>query len=147
MSLTEEAALIRQVPILSHLGPVAQKMLCFVSERVTFEAGMTVFRQGESADAAYVLLDGEVEIMVWTKSGSLCINQVGKYEILGETGMFGDLPRSATAVARSRVEALRVPSELFRRMIHDSPDASLHLSRVLAQRLARTTAQLSIAAG
>jgi len=147
MSIAQEAALIRQVPILSHLEPVAQKMLCFVCDRVTFEPGAVLFRQGELADSAYVVIEGSVEIMVWTKGGSLRINQVGQYEILGETGMFGDLPRSATAVAETRVEALRVPSELFRRMIHDSPDASLHLSEVLARRLARTTAQLSLAAG
>lgn len=146
MSLAQEAELIRQVPILSCLEPVAQKMLCFVSERVAFGAGEILFRQGESADSAYVILAGTVEIMVWTQSGSLLVNRVGEHEILGETGMFGDLPRSATAVAKTRVEALRVPSDLFRSMIHSSPDAALHLSHVLARRLASTTAQLSAAA-
>jgi len=146
MSLAQEAELVRQVPILSRLEPAAQKMLCFASERVVFQPGEVLFRQGESADAAYIVLEGDVEIMVWTAGGSLLINRIGPHEILGETGMFGDLPRSATAVAKARIEALRVPSDLFRRMLHSSPDAALHLSHVLAQRLARTTAQLSLAA-
>lgn len=146
MSLAQESALIRQVPILSCLEPVSQKMLCFVSDRIAFAPGEVLFRQGESADSAYVILEGTVEIMVWTSSGSLLVNSVGEHEILGETGMFGDLPRSATAVARGRVQALRVPSDLFRSMIHSSPDAAIHLSHVLARRLANTTAQLSAVA-
>ena len=68
--------------------------------------------------------EGTVEIMVWTPTGSLLVNRVGEHEILGETGMFGDLPRSTTAVAKSRVEALRVPSDLFRGMFHSSPAKS-----------------------
>ena len=145
MSLAQEVELVRQVPILSRLEPIAQKMLCFASERIVYNAGEVLFRQGDAADSAYIILEGTVEIMVWTASGSLHINSIGQHEILGETGMFGDLPRSATAVAKTRVEVLRVPSDLFRGMIHRSPDAALQLSHVLAQRLARTTAQLSAA--
>lgn len=147
MSLAQEAELIRRVPMLSQLEQASRKMLCFASERVVFEPGAVLFRQGDVADAAYVVMEGVVEIAVWTAGGSLLINDVGQYEILGETGIFGDLPRSATATAKTRIEALRIPRDLFFRMIHGSPDAALHLSHVLAQRLARTTAQLGMAAG
>jgi len=147
MSLAQEAELIRQVPMLSQLEQASRKMLCFASERVVFEPGEVLFRQGDAADAAYVVIEGTIEIAVWTASGSLLINDVGQYEILGESGIFGDLPRSATATAKTRIEALRIPRDLFRRMIHGSPDVAFHLSQVLAQRLARTTAQLGMAAG
>jgi CRP/FNR family transcriptional regulator, cyclic AMP receptor protein len=147
MSLVEEAAQIRRVPMLSPLETGVRKMLCFASERVEFQPGEVLFRQGESADAAYVLLEGTVEIVLRTASGSLLVNSMGQYDILGEAGMFGDLPRSATAVASTRIVALRIPGELFRRAIHDSPAAALQLSQTLAQRLAKTTAQLCAAVG
>src|SRR5688572_6292576 len=98
MSLTQEVELIRQVPILSNLAPAAQKMLCFASERVCFEAGQVLFRQGDKADAAYIVIEGSIEIVVWTASGSLLVNTVEQFGVIGETGMFGDLPRSATAI-------------------------------------------------
>jgi CRP-like cAMP-binding protein len=142
MSLAQEAEFIRQVPMLSHLEHTDQKILCFASERVVFEPGEVLFRQGDAADAAYVIIEGTVEILVWTATGSLLVNCVGQYDILGETGIFGDLPRSATAVAKTRLEALRIPPDLFRRMIHGSPETALELSHILAQRLAKTTAQL-----
>ena len=147
MSLAQEVELIRQIPMLSQLEPAAQKMLCFASDRVVFQPGQVLFRQGEAADAAYVVIEGSVEIKVWTAGGWLLINSIEQYEILGETGMFGDLPRSATAIARTRLETLRIPREVFRRTIHGSPEAALHLSHVLAQRLAKTTARLSVGAG
>ena len=145
MSLSQEVELIRQVPILSNLAPAAQKMLCFASERMCYEAGQVLFRQGDAADAAYILIDGAVEIVVWTASGSLLVNTVEKYGVIGETGMFGDLPRSATAVAKTRLEALRVPKDVFCQSIHGNPEAALRLTCMLAERLASTTAKLSLA--
>jgi len=145
MSLTHEVELIRQVPILSKLAPAAQKMLCFASERMCFEAGQVLFRQGDRADAAYIVIEGSIEIVVWTASGSLLVNTVEQFGVIGETGLFGDLPRSATAIAKTRVEALCVPKDVFCQTIHGNPEAALRLTCMLAERLASTTAKLSLA--
>jgi len=63
--------------------------------------------------------------------------------VFGETGMFGDLPRSATAVAASPLELLRIPRDVFHKVLHDNPAAARCLATVLAQRLSRTTERLS----
>jgi CRP-like cAMP-binding protein len=147
MSLAYEFDCIRQIPILSVLTPATQKMLCFASERLCYEPGQVVFRQGDPADAAYIILDGTVEVVLWTRTGSLLINTVEQYGIIGEIGMFGDLPRSATAIARTQLGTLRVPREVFRNTVQAHPDAAMRLSALLAQRLANTTAQLCAAAG
>jgi CRP-like cAMP-binding protein len=146
MSLAQEVALIRQIPILSQLDQAAQKMICFASERVYYASGETVFRQGEGADAAYVVIGGKVEIVISTASGPLCINNVEQYGIFGEIGMCGDLPRSATAIATSPLELLRIPKDVFNKLIHGNPAAARCLTTVLAERLTRMTEQLSEAA-
>lgn len=143
MSLDREVDLIRQIPILSRLSPAAQKMLCFASERVFYGAGETVFRQGDGSDAAYVIIEGSVDIVIATSAGPLRINTVERYGTLGETGMFGDLPRSATAIAVEPLEMLRISRDVFHQVIHCNPDAAQRLISVLAQRLANTTEQLS----
>lgn len=147
MSLAKEVEAIRQVPMLSHLEATSQKMLCFASERLIYEPGQVLFRQGEAADAAYVVIDGSVEIVLCTASGSLLLNTLSQNDFFGETGMFGDVPRSATAIAKTRLDTLRIPRDVFRRTIHGCPDAALELSCILARRLANTTVQLSAAAG
>jgi CRP-like cAMP-binding protein len=146
MSLAQEVALIRRIPILNQLDSAAQKMICFASERVFYAAGDTVFRQGERADAAYVIIEGAVEIVIATAGGPLHINQVAQHGIFGEIGLCGDLPRSATALAAAPLDLLRIPREVFNKVIHGSPEAARCLTTVLAERLTRITEQLSEAA-
>jgi CRP-like cAMP-binding protein len=143
MSLATEVDLIRRVPIFSAIGPDKQKLLCFSSERLTFEPGQVMFREGDSADAAYVVIDGTVEITVDTPSGPLLVNTLGESDVVGETAIFGDVPRTATATAKTRLEALRVCKDLFFELVHDNADAAMEINRILATRLANTTARLS----
>jgi CRP/FNR family transcriptional regulator, cyclic AMP receptor protein len=145
MSLAREVDLIRRVPVFSAIGPAKQKLLCFSSERLTFEPGQVIFREGDAADAAYVVIDGTVEITVETPSGPLLLNTLGESDVVGETAIFGDVPRTATATAKTRLEALRVCKDLFLDLVRDNADAAMEINRILATRLANTTAKLSAA--
>ncbi len=73
----------------------------------------------------------------------LVISTVGANAILGEIAIFGSVPRTATATAKTRIEVLRISAELFRSVIRENPDAAIELIRSLAERLANTTAILT----
>ncbi len=142
MSLEQEVELIRQFRIFSKIDPGLQKLLCFSSERLTFDAGQVMFHAGDEADAAYIVIDGTVEISVPTPSGPFVVNTMKPNDIVGEIAIFGEVPRTATATAMTRLETLRISKEVFTNVIRQSPDAALELVRILAARLANTTAQL-----
>ena len=143
MSLEQEVELIRQFPIFSKIQPAMQKLLCFSAERLTYDAGQVIFNAGDTADAAYVVIDGTVEISVPTPSGPIIINTMTKNEILGEIAIVGDVPRTATAKAVRKLETLKISKELFVKIIRENPDAAVELIRILAARLASTTSQLT----
>ena len=143
MSLEQEVELIRQFPIFSKIQPAMQKLLCFSSERLTYDSGQVMFNAGDSADAAYVIIDGTVEISVPTPSGPIIVNTLSKNELIGEIAIFADVPRTATAKATTRIEALKISKELFVKVIRENPDAAIELIRILAGRLANTTSQLT----
>ena len=143
MSLEQEVELIRQFPIFSKIQPAMQKLLVFSSERLTYDAGQVMFNAGDMGDAAYIVIDGAVEISVPTPGGPIVVNKLQRNDIIGEIAIFGDVPRTATATAITRVETLKISKELFTKVIRENPDAALELIRVLAARLANTTAQLS----
>ena len=143
MSLEQEVELIRQFPIFSKIQLAMQKLLCFSSERLTYDAGQVMFNAGDAADAAYVVIDGTVEISVPTPSGPIVINTMTKNEILGEIAIVGDVPRTATAKALTKLETLKISKELFVKIIRENPDAAIELIRILAARLASTTSQLT----
>lgn len=146
MSLAIEVDLIRRVPVFSAIEPAKQKLLCFSSERLTFAAGDVIFREGDAPDAAYVVIDGAVEISIQTPGGPRVVNTLGQSDVVGEAAIFGDVPRTATATAKTRLEALRVCKDLFLDMMRGNAEAAMQLNRILATRLANTTAQLSAAA-
>jgi CRP-like cAMP-binding protein len=143
MSLEQEVELIRQFPIFSKIQPAMQKLLCFSAERLNYDAGQVMFNAGDSADAAYVVIDGTVEISVPTPSGPIIINTMTKNEILGEIAIVGEVPRTATAKALTKLETLKISKELFIKIIRENPDAAIELIKILAARLASTTNQLT----
>ena len=144
MSLEQEVELIRQFPIFSKIQSAMQKLLCFSSERLTYDVGQVMFNAGDAADAAYIIIDGSVEISVPTPSGPIIVNQLGKNELLGEIAIFGDVPRTATAKAMSKVETLKISKDMFVKVIRENPDAAVELIKILAGRLANTTSQLTM---
>lgn len=143
MSLEQEVELIRQFPIFQKIQPAMQKLLCFGSERLTYDVGQTLIREGEAADAVYVLIEGAVEITIASRTGPIVVNTSGRNEIIGEIAIFGDVPRTATVTATSRVEALKISKDLFINVVRQNPDAAIELLRILATRLANTTRQLT----
>ena len=143
MSLEQEVELIRQFPIFSKIQPAMQKLLCFSAERLAYDAGQVMFNAGDPGDAAYIIIDGTVEISVPTPAGPIVVNSLGRNDILGEIAIFGEVPRTATAKALTRLETLKISKELFIKVIRENPDAAIELIKILAARLANTTTQLT----
>jgi CRP/FNR family cyclic AMP-dependent transcriptional regulator len=143
MSLEQEVELIRQFPIFSKIQPAMQKLLCFSAERLTYDAGQVMFNAGDPGDAAYIVIDGQVEISVPTPAGPIVVNTLGKNDIIGEIAIFGDVPRTATAKAIGKIETLKISKELFIKVVRENPDAAIELIKILASRLANTTNQLT----
>jgi CRP-like cAMP-binding protein len=143
MSLDQEAELIRRIPIFRQIDMSLLKLLCFSSERIVFQPDQIIFGAGDPADAAYVIIHGQVEVTIKSATGPLLLNTLGANEILGEIGIFADVPRTATVTAKTQVETLRIAKEQFMGIVRQSPDAALELIRILAGRLARTTMRLT----
>ena len=104
MSLEQEVELIRQFPIFSKIQPAMQKLLVFSSERLKYGAGQVMFNAGDMGDAAYIVIEGSIEISVPTPGGPIVVNKLGRNDIIGEIAIFGDVPRTATATALTPVE-------------------------------------------
>jgi CRP-like cAMP-binding protein len=138
VSLEQELELIRRVPISSALDPAMLKLLCFSSDRLTYESGQVIFSQGDPPDSAYIVLDGEVAITVPTPKGPLRVNTLARNDVIGEIGIFRDAPRTATASAKTRLEVLRISRDVFVNVIRSNPEAAIALIRILADRLAKT---------
>src|ERR1700694_2678761 len=86
MSLKREYEVLRRVPIFAGIEPAKLKLLAFMCERVGFDPGNRLLRQGDPADAAYLIIDGHAEGILETPSGPLIVATVGANEMVGEVG-------------------------------------------------------------
>ncbi|MEE2996252.1 MAG: Crp/Fnr family transcriptional regulator [Pseudomonadota bacterium] len=142
MSLNEEVEALRSVPLFAKIEPSKLKLLAFTSERLTFPAGGELFHEGDQGDAAYIILDGQAEIIIDTPNGELAVAKVGKNDLIGEIAILIDVPRTATIRAETNLTALAITKDLFFRMVNEFPDMAVEIMRELAHRLEATTTQL-----
>ena len=63
MSINEEVNLLRKIPLFAKIDPAKLKLLAFASERLTFAPDQALFEQGDTGDAAYIVIDGEADGM------------------------------------------------------------------------------------
>jgi CRP/FNR family transcriptional regulator, cyclic AMP receptor protein len=145
VSLLEEYELLRRVPFFAEIEPAKLKLLAFMSERVGFDDGKLLCRQGDPADAAYLIIEGAVDIVLEGPAGPLTVATLGKNEIVAEMAILCDVPRNATVRAKGRVVALRISKDPFMRMVREFPTMAVSIMRELAQRLDSTNNQLRTA--
>ena len=145
MSLMQEYELLRRLPFFSEIEPARLKLLAFMSERVGFDPGKDLCRQGDPADAAYLIIDGEADIILEGPAGPITVATLGANEIVGEIGILCDVPRNATVRAKNRLVALRIAKDPFMRMVREFPTMAVSIMRELAHRLEQTNNQLRTA--
>jgi two-component system chemotaxis response regulator CheY len=72
-----------------------------------FEAGSVIFRQGDTADYAYVLTSGAVRISVERAGVPMILEDMNPFEMFGELALLGNSARAVTASALEDCEVLR----------------------------------------
>jgi CRP/FNR family cyclic AMP-dependent transcriptional regulator len=142
VSLIEEVELLRNIPLFARIEPSKLKLLAFTSERLTFNPGQDLMVQGDIGDAAYIIIDGNADVIVNTPSGPLTVASAGKNDFVGEIAILCDVPRTATVKAKSELTALKISKDLFFRLVGEFPQMAVEIMRVLALRLEKTTSQL-----
>jgi predicted MFS family arabinose efflux permease len=87
-----------------------------VADRVApfgVHAGDVLVRQGETADALYVLVDGSVEVTLDGPEGPVVLRTMTGPAYFGEIGLVEGVPRTATVTASSSATLWRIPGDAF----------------------------------
>ncbi|NJO56712.1 MAG: cyclic nucleotide-binding domain-containing protein [Rhodospirillales bacterium] len=142
MALDDDVALLERVAVLHVLGRETLRILAIGAETRRLKAGETLFREGEDADCAYVVVDGTIALKDVLNSGQPEV-QAGSGALIGETALITQVRRPATAIARDDATLLRIPRNTFLRTLEGFPAAADKLQALLAQRMAETVAELA----
>ena len=142
MGLQEEVELLRNIPLFAKIELSKLKLLAFTSERLIYSQDEILFSQGDPGDAAYIIINGEADIVVNTPGGPLVIATLKKTEIVGEIAILCDVPRTATVRAKTELTTLRISKERFFILTIEFPEIAVEIMRELAHRLEQTTTKL-----
>ncbi|TMB24949.1 MAG: cyclic nucleotide-binding domain-containing protein, partial [Deltaproteobacteria bacterium] len=106
-------------------------------------------RRGERGDEMYVIIRGATEVWAGDRDRQR-IRDLKRGDVFGEMGLVRQSERSADVVAASAVEVLAVDERFLRRIQRRYPRIAskvfLNLTRILSDRLERTTEQFVAAA-
>ena len=138
MAIEDDIAFLERVPTLAVPGHEALRILAISAENRYVHDGVSLFKQGEEADAAYVVQEGSFEL---TMPGATPTT-VGAGVLVGELALITETTRSTTATAREPSTVVRIPRTLFVRMLEGYPEAAARLRDSLLAQTEQTAREM-----
>src|SRR5690606_18965198 len=105
------------------------------AESVRFQAGREIYREGEAADCAYVVVRGTVVLYRDHEGQSVAVSRLSEGAIIGELALIAETTRLTWAAAETDVELIRLGRALFRRILEEYPEAAAALHRRMSDEL------------
>jgi CRP/FNR family cyclic AMP-dependent transcriptional regulator len=101
----------------------------------TFQNQDIIFSEYEPGDTFYLIQSGKVQIVKIMGDIEKTIDVLEPGEIFGEMAILENVPRSATAVAVGRVQALEFARENFQTLMQGNPQIALKLLKLFTKRI------------
>ena len=143
MSLNRAVQVLQEMPLFRNLDLKRLRVVAMMGEPQAYRAKERLFEKGDEGDAAFIILEGEVEVLVPAEGGEQSVAVLGEGEIFGELAVICDQTRSTAIAARTELQVLRLDRDVVLNLMREFPDISLEMVRILARRLERTTQELS----
>jgi CRP-like cAMP-binding protein len=107
----------------------AVQLLAFSCERRSLKAEEKLFATGEPADCAFLVLSGEIVLSAGSEE-----RRASPGALIGETALAAEVLRGADARAAVDTALLRVPRDVFKRVLNEFPDAAAKVHASVAAR-------------
>ena len=126
--MDESRASLHDLPILKFLpGDVRELVVdSFVPESFSF--GSPIVREGEEAEAFYVLVSGRARVIKTGRGGEeVSLNVLRQGESFGEMALLEKTTRAATVRASGDVQVFRLDRSVFNALVETNPDIRKYL--------------------
>lgn len=135
LSLMDRILFLKRVSLFANLSPTDLKQLASIATEEFFPDGEVIAYQGETGDAMFVIVSGEVRVCreMDGREEELTRRTTGEY--VGEMSIINREPRNATLIASGDVRALSIDQKTFEGLLRERPEASLFIIQVLSKRL------------
>jgi signal transduction histidine kinase len=114
---------LKDVPLFSGLSEADLKHLCQVVEEVRLTAGEALFAEGSHGEQAYVIKEGQLEVLKNAEGRDVLLYVVEPGALIGEMALLEHKPRMASIRARTDSLLYAIHQEQFDQLLDRSPAA------------------------
>ena len=140
MTLDNDIALLRRVPLFADLPTEEIRLLAFSAVRLDLAADQVLFREGARANSGYVVAAGGIRLTVGAKRKVVANCEAGA--LIGELALLVETKRPATATATVASQVLELDRKLIVRMLSEYPEVAVKWREILSERLLSTVTDL-----
>ena len=142
MALETDIDVLSAQPLLGLLPREALRLVAFAAETRILRAGDILFRKGEAADGAYLVISGIVALDT-RDDGSPTVHTAGIGHLIGETALFAPTSRPATALARETTTVMKLARTVMMRVLGEFPDAAISVHSAVSARVLEMARDMS----
>jgi hypothetical protein len=135
--LLEQGAWLRQLRPFATLSAAEAALLSARLQRLSIRAGQPVTRQGERADALYIVEAGEATVDLADGGASQCIGSLRQGQCCGHTAILGGAEHPVTVTAATDMTVLRLARADYPACLALYPEVTGHLTQDALRLLAR----------
>jgi len=137
-------ALLKEIPIFSDLNEEEIKEIFNISSIKKFEKNDVVLLQHEPGDSLFILLQGKVKVVLFSKDGKeVILSTLSRGDYFGEMSLLDGKPRSASVIASEDSEFIILKREKFIKLIKNYPNIALKLLSEFSRRLRTADKKIS----
>lgn len=122
MTLSDDINRLSSVSLFSEFPQEQLRLLAFGSRRLFLRGGEELFREGQMSDGGYLLVSGQIDIVIERNGREHILSSQLENSLIGEMALITPNRRAATALARLNSELIHIPRELFKRMLSEYPE-------------------------
>ena len=133
---------LRKVPLFADLPDGDLNTLCQDIEDPTLAPGKLLFAEGSPGDKAYVIQEGQLEVIKHSSGREVLLSVRHAEEVIGEISLIEAAPRMAGVRARTKAILLAIGQDQFEHLLNTSPSAARAMLSTVISRWRSTEAQL-----
>jgi Fe-S-cluster-containing hydrogenase component 2 len=126
---------LRSVPLFASVDETFLALLNQKVDLVTFGKSQVICKQGDPADAFFLIRSGMVKVSNALPGGEMVRTYLGRGDYFGEIGLLFNQPRSATCTALDTVSLVKIGKADFEQMLANFPKVKETLTEVAEARL------------
>jgi signal transduction histidine kinase len=126
---------LRRLELFANLSESDLDWLSGQMEPVSVAAGEILMEEGRPGDSAYIVEDGEFDVVKKSDVQDIVIAVREPGEVVGEMALLDQAPRMATVRAVRDSRVLKIRGETLQQLLSQSPSAAMSILHIVSKRL------------